>query len=164
MLNSSPDIPQFRELMHLSRQEICTRRKHLSITTPIMCSMHMYSSSRAHTIPHKRRPIQNRRRRLPNLHQFSNSIRMQEANIRSLNLPRLMLRRSRQFRQIHRQERSINQTMNEMINQLAEHQNSTIRLPKKAIQRRKRILRFRGPNIQIRAYFRKIRQRMPRKM
>lgn len=164
MLDSSPDIPQFRKLMHLPRQEIRACRKHLSIPPPIMRPMHVYRSSHTNAIPHETRPIEYRARRFPNLDQLSNSIRMQEADVRRLNLPTLMLRRAGQFRQINGQKRAVDQTVDEMVNQFAEDQDSTIRLTKEGVQRGESILRFRSPDIQVRPNLRQIRHRVPWKM
>lgn len=120
MLDSGPDISQLGELLQFPRQEFLTRREDLAILAAIMSSVNVDGAGSRNAVSNKCRPIQNLRS-LTNLDQFCNCVGVEEAEIRSLDLPRLMLRCPRKLCEIHRQERSVDQAVDEMVDELAEN-------------------------------------------
>ena len=85
-----------------------------------MRSMHVYRSSCANAVSDEGRPVDDRYI-LADFNQLRDRVGVQETEIGRLDLPRLVLSTSRKLRQIYRQKWSIDQTVNQMVNQLAQH-------------------------------------------
>lgn len=157
VLNASPDIAELAKLLHFPREKVgCgAENVHLSIGTllAIMSTVNVHCPRRADTVANKCRPL-NVASLLSKINQFGDSISVEKAHVGRFNLPRLMLSISGKFSKINWEEGSVDETMNQVVDQLAEHQHSRIGLSKKGVKAGEDVLCSGSPNVKVMSDFR----------
>lgn len=163
MLDAGPVGPQPGQLVHLAGEELGTGRKDLALATFVVHAVHVDRSRRADAVPHKGGPL-DKGRIAGQLNKLGDGIGMRETQVSGLDLPGLVLAGAAQLDQIDRQERPVDQTVDEMINQLAQQQDGALGMAKQRFHRRKNVLGARGPDVQFLTDFRQVGQRVPGKV
>jgi len=140
MLDARPCIPELAELLHLFGQEVGRRAEyaHLAVVPVprVVRAVDVNGAGGADTIPHKGWPFDGCRL-LPELDEFGDRIGVKEAHVGSLNLPGLVLARPSQFGEVDGKEWSVDEAVNQMVDELAQDQRRGIGLAKEVVQTRK---------------------------
>jgi hypothetical protein len=89
---------------------------------------------------------------------------MQETHVRGLYLPRLVLARHGKFGKINREKRAVYQAIDQVVDELAEHQDSGFGMSKQSIQAREDVVRARRPDVEVLPYLGEAGERVPWEM
>lgn len=89
---------------------------------------------------------------------------MEKTEIRGLDLPGLVLACSGKLSEVDREEGSVYEAVDEMVDEFAEHERCAIGLSKEGIDGSEDVLRPRRPGIQILTDLGQVRQRVPREV
>ena len=118
VLDAGPVGPQPGQLVHLPSKKLGAGRKHLALTALVVHAVHVDGSRRADAVPDKGRPF-DQRGVAGQLDELGNGVGVRKTQVRGLDLPRLVLAGATQLDQVNGQERAVDQTVDEMIDELA---------------------------------------------
>lgn len=141
VLHAGPDRSELIQHCHFSMQEFRALGEGVSSSSmgQVVGTVYVYCAGRTDCIADKGGPVQ--KCCIPSdLDQLCNGIGVQSAQIRSLDLPGLMLTRSRQFGQINGQEGAVDQAVDQVIDELAQHQRRAVMRSEQGVNRREDVL------------------------
>ena len=153
MLHATPRIPQLVQLLHLPAQELRRGREDLALLAALVVgAVHVDRAGGADAVADEGGPFDGGAL-LAQLHELGDGVGVQEAEVRGLDLPGLVLAGSGEFGEVDGEEGPVDEAVDEMIDQFAEDEGCAVGLAEEGIDGGEDVLGSRGPDIEILSYF-----------